>query len=756
MSNVRIRHLGALFLAALMTSSCSNPETEKVRHVERGDKYAAEKRDEFAVVEYASAVKIDPKYGAARFKLAETYERLNNPGAAFPEYIRAADALPDDRKAQIKATQVLLVTRRFEDAKARASTLLAKNPKDVEVLLLYANSMAALRDPAGAIAQIEEALKVNPNSSPAFLNLGAVRMQSGEAKEAEAALRKAIELEPASVDARLALANFLWAAERAPEAEAILKEALAKEPQHLLANRMLAVLYVATRRTEEAEQPLKVVADISKTPAARFQLADYYVGVGRSKDAISLLTPLSADPATFVEAESRLAALDYTEGRVAEAHKRLDTVLTRMPKNAPVLVMKAQWLMTENKLDEALARARAAVEADPQSAAAYFALATAHDRRREVADAVKAYNEVLRLNPRAVAAQVELSRLSLTSGDRTEALRYAEAARQAAPASLEARVAVARSLLAAGNLPRAEAEIAELLKGAPNAAVVHALSGTLQAMKNNVAAARTSFERSLELTPGFLEAIGGLTYLDLQAKNPAAAIARLDAEIIKQPTSAPLLVLLARAHGAAGDQAKVEQALRRAVSVDPQFTAGYSMLAQLYVKQGRVDDARAEFESMVKRDPSDVSARTMLGMLLESQGRLDDAKKAYEAAVNDPRTLRSRQTTLRSSTQSRARTSTSPFSWRRRRSSAFPNDSNVDDTIGWIYYKKDIPSLAVRPLQDSLKKRPDVAEVLYHLGMTYAKLGDKVKARETLERALKLDPKIGGDDARRALASVSS
>ena len=147
MSNVRVRHLGALFLAALMASSCSNPETEKVRHLERGDQYAAEKRDEFAVVEYASAVKIDPKFGEARLKLAETYERLNNLSAAFPEYIRAADALPDDREAQIKATQVLLLAGRFEDAKARAAALLAKNPKDVEALLLHANAMAALARP---------------------------------------------------------------------------------------------------------------------------------------------------------------------------------------------------------------------------------------------------------------------------------------------------------------------------------------------------------------------------------------------------------------------------------------------------------------------------------------------------------------------------------------------------------------------------------------------------------------------------------
>ena len=361
---------------------------------------------------------------------------MNNLRAAFPEYVRAADALPDDRDAQIKATQVLLLARRFEDAKARVAALLKKNPKDVEALLLHANAMAALRDPAGAIAEIEEALKVSPDSSRAFVNLGAVRMQSGEAKEAEAAFRQAIALAPSSVDAKLALANFLWAAERAAEAEAIIKEALAKEPQHLLANRMLGVLYLTTRRVKEAEQPLKAVADISKAPAARFQLADYYVGVGRTKDAASLLTPLSSDQATFAEAEARLAAIDYAEGRVPEAHKRLDAVLARVPKHPLVLVMKAQWLTAENKLDEALEAAKAAAAADPQSASAQFALAVVHDRRREVAEAAKSYNEVLRLNPRAVAAQVELSRLSLTSGDGAQALRYAEEARQTEPSNI--------------------------------------------------------------------------------------------------------------------------------------------------------------------------------------------------------------------------------------------------------------------------------------------------------------------------------
>jgi tetratricopeptide (TPR) repeat protein len=755
MSNASFRDFGVLCLVALLVSSCSHPEKEKVRHLERGNQYAAEKRDEFAVVEYASAVKLDPKFGEARFKLAETYERLNNVRAAFPEYIRAADALPDDRKAQLRATEVLLLSRRFEDAKARVATLLAKNPKDVEALLLHANALAALRDPAGAITEIEEALTVDPNSSKAFVNLGAVRMQSGEAKEAEAAFRKAIELDPALVNARLAYANFLWAAERPTEAEAVIKEALAKDPRHLLANRMLAVLYVTTRRTKEAEQPLKVVADVSKTSAAVFQLADYYVSVGRTKDAANLLAPLSKDPSTFAEAESRLAAMDYSAGRTAEAHTRLDAVVARMPTYAPVLVMKTQWQTRENNLDEALASGRAATVSDPQSAAAHFALAVVHDRRREVADAVKSYNEVLRLNPRAAAAQVELSRLSLISGERTDAMRYAEAARQTEPASLEARAALARSLMAAGNLTRAEAEITELLRGAPNAAVVHALNGTLQASKNNVTAARASFERSLELSPGFLEAVGGLTYLDLQAKNPAGAIARLEAEIAKQPASAPLLALMARAHGATGDEANVEQALRRAVSADPRFTPGYTMLAQLYFKQKRIDEARAEYERMAKRDPSDVGSRTMVGILLESQGKVEEARRAYEGTVNGGANAPVAANNLAFIYAEQGTNLDVALQLATSAKQRMPYDPSVDDTLGWIYYKKDMPALAVRPLQDSLKRRPNEAEVIYHLGMTYAKLGEQAKARDMLERALKVDPKVGGDEARRTLALVS-
>jgi putative PEP-CTERM system TPR-repeat lipoprotein len=740
----------------LLLAACSSPEAQKKQHFEQGNKYAAEKRDDFAVIEYANAVRIDPKFGEARWKLAQTYERMNNVQAAFPEYIRAADALPDNREAQIKATELLLLARQFEDAKARAATLLVKNPKDVDALLLRANAMAALKDPERAMADVEEALKIQPSESRAFLSLATIRMQTGEAQEAEAAFKQAITLQPSSARPRLAYANFLWSAGRPNDAERELKEAISLEPRYAIANRMLAALYAATNRLDLAEQPLKVVAEVSASSDAKFELAEYYLRTRRPQEAKKLLTELGAAQAAFSRAEAMLASMDYDAGRVREAHARLDKILERAPKDAPALTIAAHWLANEKKLDEALDRAKSAVGADAQSAPAYYALGVVHRLRREVSDAIKAYSEALRLNPRLVEAQVELSRLNLASGNPEAALRYAEEAKQTAPANAAVRLALARSLLAQGELGRAGTEIAQLQTALPNSAAVHILNGRLHAMRNNEAAARTSYERALELSPEDVDAVGLLAGLDLKNKQIDAAVQRVEAALALHPDRAELLAIAATVYDQTGQNEKAEQTLRRAVAADPRFSAGYAMLAQLYMKQRRLDEARAEFEGIVKRDPRAVGARTMVGVILESQGKRAEAKRWYEmfvADVGNSPIAANNLAFIYADDGTNLDTALQLASFAKKE---MPESAEVNDTLGWVYYKKDLATLAVGPLEESVKKNPNSADVLYHLGMTYAKTGEKAKSRELLERALKLNPKMpGAASARQTLATVS-
>jgi tetratricopeptide (TPR) repeat protein len=84
-----------------------------------------------------------------------------------------------------------------------------------------------------------------------------------------------------------------------------------------------------------------------------------------------------------------------------------------------------------------------------------------------------------------------------------------------------------------------------------------------------------------------------------------------------------------------------------------------------------------------------------------------------------------------------------------------PDNPNVDDTIGWVYYKKDLASLALGPLEASLARMPNNPEVMTHLGLTYAKVGNKPKARDLLARARALNPGVGGAEVERVLASLA-
>ena len=56
---------------------------------------------------------------------------------------------------------------------------------------------------------------------------------------------------------------------------------------------------------------------------------------------------------------------------------------------------------------------------------------------------------------------------------------------------------------------------------------MHAVNGMYQARTNNLTAARQSYERALAPSPGFSEAIGGLTYLDIAANGAAFPVTTL-------------------------------------------------------------------------------------------------------------------------------------------------------------------------------------------------------------------------------------
>ncbi len=187
----------ALALVIAAAACSTDPEFAKQEYLKSGDRYVAEQKYNEAVVQYRNAMQQDARFGEARLKLAQTYEKLNDPRNAFREYVRAADLLPDNVEAQVKAATFLLAARQFEDAKARAVKGAREGPE--ERRRPGHSGQRARRSEELRRTRLTSSKKRSGwtrNSAVAYASLGAAQASSGSKQEAEAAFRKAVETNP--------------------------------------------------------------------------------------------------------------------------------------------------------------------------------------------------------------------------------------------------------------------------------------------------------------------------------------------------------------------------------------------------------------------------------------------------------------------------------------------------------------------------------------------------------------------------------
>jgi tetratricopeptide (TPR) repeat protein len=261
------------------------------------------------------------------------------------------------------------------------------------------------------------------------------------------------------------------------------------------------------------------------------------------------------------------------------------------------------------------------------------------------------------------------------------------------------------------------------------------------------------FDRALELRPSEIEALAGLVVLDIAANNVPAARARIAARLASEQTPA-LLTLAARAAAAGKDLASAERDLRQAISLDNSYVAAYGALAQLYLFQHKLDAAQAEFEVLAERSPKSIAAQTMVAILLEAKGDINGARERFERVLQiDPEAAVAANNLAWIYAQHDGNLDVA-MRLAQTAQKRMPEVPEVADTLGFIYYKKNLTSLAISTLKFSAVKDPNNALYHYHLGLAYASSGDTVQARGSLTRALALKSDFdGADQARRLLSS---
>ncbi|MGH9408943.1 MAG: tetratricopeptide repeat protein, partial [Vicinamibacterales bacterium] len=583
-------------------------------------------------------------------------------------------------------------------------------------------------------------------------------LTEGHSAEAEAAYRKAVKIAPKSIEANIALASFLWSSGRAADAEQALKDTIAIDPANDQANRALGMFYLSSGRAAEAEPYFRELAKSSKTSAGTLALADYYAISNRLDDATKTLTDLARNsPDASAVATTRLAAIDVMRGDRAAAMAKVRGVVEAHPKDMPARIMIARLQAMGGKWTDALATAKAIVTDDPNSSVAGLAYQLQGDILSQLnrpADAALAYQEVLKRRPKAVQAMLGLASVDMVMRNVDQAASYAQQAVTLNPRNPLARILVARVHLLK-NDPDAAGDVAALVKDYPRSPTVYNLAAVQALGDRHLDAARNDYTKALVLSPGDLEALRGLARIDRDTGHAKDAVARIDDALKTQKPSADLWLLAASTYASAGELDRSEQALKHSIEANPSRLDAYQLLGELYISEKRLDDAHDQLAAWVANDPHSIAANTMLGMLLQMQNRMPEAEKQYEKAVAGGSDAAVAANNLAWIYVSGNRNADQALQLAQSAVQANPTEPHFQDTLGWIFYRRNDARQAIEHLDASVKGLPKDPDGHYHLGMAYLMDGQVDTAKAELNQALTLNPNFdNAAEARKVLSGM--
>ncbi len=358
------------------------------------------------------------------------------------EAIRELEALaksrPDDRVVRTRLVAAQRAAGKPDDAEKTLDAALKRNPKDSDALLQRAETLVASRKFGPAERDLNEVIRLNPDSATAHYVLAKFHQSKGENLTYRQELMKALQLNEsltavrieaaqnlvAAGDAKAALTLLdqapavqktmtslsvqrnwtLWAMgdiaemrkgidqglsrERNTElllqdgiwklragqyipARASLEEALKINPGDVRALKALNTSYVAQKQNSAALQKVKEYAarQPKAAPVQEF-LAMLLIANGQLQEARGAFEAAkTADPG-YARADLSLTQLDVVEGRWNDARRRLDTILATDHSNTTARLWLGNMDASQGNLSAATEEFRQVVGADPGNAQA--------------------------------------------------------------------------------------------------------------------------------------------------------------------------------------------------------------------------------------------------------------------------------------------------------------------------------------------------------------------------------------------------
>jgi tetratricopeptide (TPR) repeat protein len=472
-------------------------------------------------------------------------------------------------------------------------------------------------------------------------------------------------------------------------------------------------------------------------------------------------------------------AASASAGAAQGASQAASTAAADAP--AAYYFMLGRHLEDADKIADAIAAHRKAIEIDPASAELRAELAALYARQNRAREALDAAETALQRDPAnreanrvlgSVYAALSEQRRPFRPGDDpaqypAKAIAALEKSRRDSGFDINLELMLGRLYLNAREYDKAIASLRRVMDDQPGYPEGAMLLTAAQEASGQVPDAIATLETAVEYNPTFSRGLVRLAELydqqrrykdaaavyaragaanprlDVTARQAAALInagnpveaRRLLEQAAKKrtPADASVLYMLTQAQRQTKDldaAAATAQQLKTAYPEDPR--AAY-LNAQLLQDRGRTAEAVTAFEDLIKRAPQDAGLVYEYAALLEKAGRLPDAERALRDLLSKDPLDANALNSLGYLLADHGQRLDEAVDLVQRALKVEPGNPSYLDSLGWAYFQQGKIDLADAPLTQAAERLPSNSTVQDHLGdlrFKQQRFGDAVAAWE--------------------------
>ena len=780
-----------LVATAIFLSGCSDPNKAKAQHLTQGEAYLKESKFQEASLEFRNAIQIDDNLAAAHWGLARAYEGLERYPEMLDELRKTIAKDQNNLDARIRLGNYYLAGARgradvIGEAERLAKDVLQKDPRNIEGHILLGSVLFHQDQKDKAFAELNQAVQLDPNRVESYLSLAKFHIVNQEMDKAEALYKKAISMNGNSSLAYTEYGKFLTQVNRPTEAEAALRKAIEVGPTDRTARFVLASYYLVNRQVDKAEEQYKAMAALEPNkPESQAVLADFYTYTNRIDDAVRIYRDIVAKAPDYMPGRYRLCEILLAKGDLQGASAQIEEALKKDQHDRQALLLRARLRAQSGQTDglkNAIADLNDVRQQEPNSRPALYFLAQ-YNFNLGLIDQARTFAAELEKNyPDYLPAKLIQLQLALAGGDQKAASTQATdllARLDKATPDHDNSAQLLREIREKAFLSRGTAQL-QLSNHAgarkdfesardtnPNDPVVYNSLALVSLADKNQADAVNFFETALKVDGTNFDALNGLITLYSRTQEVDKAHARLDQALASFPNNASLHYLKAQAFGFQHNVPAAEAELKKALEIDSNYLPAYSALGALYINSKQEDRAITEYQKIIALRPDNATPYTLIGILEDQRKNYDVAIENYRKALEkDPNSIIAANNlawlyavTGKGNLDEAVRLAQGVVQKN-------PNVAGFIDTLGWVYYKKNLHTAAVEQLRKAVTINeteakaaniPPSASYHYHLAMALKGKGDNAESRRELEAAIRLADKAPFadlEDAKKALASL--